>query len=294
MAQTITIEDDYPHISENNKDWRESYYFNFVGNDHKSSGFTTIGIIPNQLKQETILAFFIQDKQIIYYKEEKLSPKNSKAIISNGVLNYNLIEPMKKWEIDFKNDDFQLNLDWKARSNPFDFGKGSETSWIGHFEQSGTVNGQAKIGNKLIPVIGFSQRDKSWGPRNWHIEKWFAFHAQFNKSSIGLRKDTINGISYISGGLSDPKQVTVSDVNFTFDLDKEKNPFNFRTDLKFSDGKTMSYNSRLVSQKSFAKFTRKFAFGSTELFEGMVIHECTATHEIGTGLIEFLFTHLKS
>ncbi len=297
MSQSITEKDDYPHIPDNQAEWRESYYFNFVSSDHKSSGFSTIGILPNQLKQEFILAFFHGDKQIVYFREEKMPAYDpSKIVLSDNVLSYTLIESMKKWAIDFRRDDLELQIEWGARFAPLNFGKGSETSWSGHFEQSGIINGEAKLpGDKIIPIFGYGQRDKSWGLRNWHIEKWFALHAQFETDSIGLRRDIVNGVSYVSGGFTSAKeQVAVSHMDVTYDTNEVNNPVNVVTNIKYVDGRAMSLKSRLISPTSFVKFSRKFGSGSTDLFEGMAIHDCTPIGEIGTGLIEFLFTHLKS
>ncbi len=72
--------DDYRHIPEDKLEWRESYYFNFVSRDNKTSGFTTIGILPNQQKAEFILAFFHEDKQTIYFKEQKTLTDNQAKV----------------------------------------------------------------------------------------------------------------------------------------------------------------------------------------------------------------------
>ena len=50
--------DDYFHVAEGRQDWRESYYFNFVDEETNTSGFTTIGILPNLKKGEFVFALF--------------------------------------------------------------------------------------------------------------------------------------------------------------------------------------------------------------------------------------------
>lgn len=294
MAHSIDEKDDYSHAAGKEAEWRESYYFNFVSSDKKSSGFTTIGILPNQLKKEFIFAFFYDNKQIVHFREEKISTYDQARIaLSDNTLTLKLIEPMKKWNIHFKRQDLDLQIEWNARFAPFNFGEGSGTSWSGHFEQSGSINGEANLlGNRIIPISGYSQRDKSWGPRNWHIEKWFALHAQFETEVIGLRKDVVNGISHTSGGLtSEKEQIAISEVEVTYELDQANNPLNVLTNIKCANGKTISLRSKLISPKSFVKFSRNFEAGSTELFEGLANHQCITTGEEATGLIEFLFTH---
>jgi len=293
MSNSITPADDYQHIPDEKLEWRESYYFNFVSHDRKTSGFTTIGVLPNQKREEFVLALIHEDKQTIYFKEQE----QSRNPLSNNTLTFELVEPMQRWKIDFSSEDLDLKIRWKARFPPLDFGRGSGTSWRGHFEQSGVVKGELSLpdGGKS-PVEGYSQRDKSWGSRDWHIEKWFALHAQFGTYAIGLRRDTVSGIQYISGGLSSaekPTPASLVDVEMMYEEGDSKNPTGALTSVRFADGKVTVLRSRLVSPKSFVKFSRDFQNGSTELFEGMAIHECVATGEKGTGLIESLFTKPK-
>lgn len=297
MSNSIKETDDYFHTAEKELDWRESYYFNFADPENKTAGFTTIGILPNQKKGEFILALFHEDKQMVYYKEQTLINDPSLGLLSDRTLTYKLVEPMKKWEINLASENLNVHFQWKARFPPFDFGKGSGTSWKAHFEQSGTVEGEATLPDgRKIRIRGYGQRDKSWGTRDWHIENWFAFHAQFQTYAIGLRKDTVNGSPHISGGLSSAKKQTAAsqiDLQINYEKDDTKTPTGASTTIHYADGKVDTLVSKLISPKSFVKFSRSFPKGTTELFEGMAIHECTTTGEKGTGLIEFLFTHPK-
>jgi hypothetical protein len=290
--------DDYRHIPEEELDWRESYYFNFVSRDNKTSGFTTIGILPNQEKAEFVLALIHEDKQKLYYKEQKATINDqSSSLISDKILTYKLIEPLHKWEIEFVDADLELNIQWTARFPPFDFGKGSGTSWKGHFEQSGIIKGAAKLSDgRKIKIDGYGQRDKSWGPRDWHIENWFALHAQFETYAVGLRRDTVNGLAHISGGItSAKKQSTASqvDLEITYGKGDCPSPTGALTNIRFVDGNILKLKSRLISPESFVRFSRSFPKGSTELFEGLAIHEAAANGERGTGLIEFLTSRTK-
>ncbi|HTY74218.1 MAG TPA: hypothetical protein VMD05_01470 [Candidatus Nanoarchaeia archaeon] len=299
MYSSICQKDDYLHAPGDKLDWRESYYFNFVSRSTKTSGFTTIGLNPNKKTQEFMLALVNEDKQTIYYKEQPMQADlKSQEFISDRILTYELIKPMEKWDIKLKNEAIDLSLHWNARFPPFDFGKGSQTSWDSHFEQSGTIQGTAKLleGTEIV-IEGLSQRDKSWGQRNWHIEKWFALHAQLKDSAIGLRRDTVKGTHYVSGGLaSESNQVAASqvDLEIIYDGAQTQNPVGCLTKIKYANGQRMSLKSKLISSKSMVKFSRDFAQGSTDLFEGLATHEDVETGEKATGLIEFLFTHTKT
>ena len=297
MPHPITAADDYRHVPENETEWRESYYFNFVNHDNKTSGFTTIGILPNLKKAEFVLAFFFEDTQTVYFKETEIPTNdNTQEVPSDNTLVYRLAEPMQRWDISFSNKNLDLRMQWRSRFPPLDFGECSGTSWKGHFEQSGVMKGEARLPDgRRIPIDGYGQRDKSWGPRNWHIERWFAFHAQFKTYAIGLRRDTVKGIQHISGGYSsEKKQKSASNVDVEIIYDRDpKLPVGALTTIKYDDGEETRLSSVLVSPKSYVNFSRDFPNGSTQLFEGMAIHDCLTTGEKGTGLTEFLFTYPK-
>lgn len=290
--------DDNLHLPEDKLNWRESYYFNFVDAQTRTSGFTTLGLLPRLNKGEFVLALFHEDKQMVYYKEQTLQKPQASNLLSDGTLTYKLVEPMQHWEIDLADEKFNVHIQWKARFPPFDFGEGSGTSWRGHFEQSGVVEGEATLADgRKITICGLGQRDKSWGARDWHIENWFALHAQFEKYVVGLRKDATKGASYISGGYSSATKQSVAsqiDLQINYSQEDSKTPIGASTIIHYADGKVETVISKLVSPKSFVRFSRSFPNGTTELFEGMASHESVETGEKGTGLIEFLFTQPRT
>ncbi len=264
--------------------------------DNDVSGFTTIGILPSLKKGEFVIALFHQGKLNIYYKEQPLQTAPNSNLISDGTLTYKLVEPMRQWNITVDSEKLKARFLWTARFEPFDFGVGSGTSWVGHFEQSGIVDGEAALAEgERVRIHGFGQRDKSWGARDWYIENWYALHAQFKSHVVGLRKDTVNGVSYVSGGLAAvSRQVAVSAVEVEAEFDKNRTPVGALTVIHYENGEIDELVSKLISPTSFLKFSRSFSKGTTELFEGMALHKSTKTGEMGTGLIELLFTHPKT
>lgn len=296
---SIRIADDYFHTPKKRVDWRESYYFNFVDLEDGISGFTTIGILSNQNKGEFIMVLFYADKQKVYFAEEQFALKDgSTNFLSNQHLSYELVEPLKKWKIRLFHENLNLELLWQARFPAYDFGKGSGTSWEGHFEQSGHVKGELSLPEgRKIEIKGYSQRDKSWGPRDWHIDAWYALQAQFDSFAIGIRRDIVKGAPHVSGGLFSAKAKKATrkiDVEVAYTKNQPQTLEEAVTTIHFADGKCCTLRSFLTSPTSFVKFSRPFSNGLTELFEGMAVHECMETGERGTGLIEFLTTHKKT
>ena len=288
--------DEYAHEPNECQDWRESYYFNWVDLESGISGFSTIGLLPNASKREFVFALFHNDKREAYFAEpEGAVSDDFHASLSDGTLSYEVIKPFNEWRIRYSGTNLKADIQWIGRFPAYDFGQGSGTSWAGHFEQSGAPRGVVEFPDgKIMRFSGLGERDKSWGVRDWHIESWYALHAQFNGLSIGLRLDTVKGKNHPSGGISTAEgHVPISKV----DLETEyldgaiRMPVAALTTVHGKDGSVYTLRSRMISENSFVRFSREFSSGTTELFEEMAVHECVELDEKGTGLIEWLFTH---
>jgi hypothetical protein len=288
--------DEYLHVQSELLDWRESYYFSFVDLESGISGLTTIGLLPNLKKREFVFAIFHDDKRELHYREpEGTVPDDFAESLSDGRLSYELLEPLKEWRIRFADENVTADLRWRGRFPAYDFGGGSGTSWSGHFDQSGHVEGVIRLpGRGSVVVSGLGQRDKSWGHRDWHIESWYALHAQFDSLSIGLRRDIVNGVAHLSGGISSTSghvSITKVDLETGFTDAEVRMPVRATMRVHGADGSRYTLRSSLISPAGFVRFSRPFPSGTTELFEEMAIHECDELKKRGTGLMEWLFTH---
>ncbi len=293
MMNTPSPKDEENHKPSGRKDWRESYYFNFVDLENMVSGFTTIGLYPNLSRREFVFAVFQGGERYIYHQEHD-SPFSLETLkcLDDGRLCFQLVEALKSWRIVFSSPGLEVEILWTGRFPAFSFGRGSGTSWEGHFEQSGTVSGRIRAGGIETSIWGYGQRDKSWGPRQWHIDHWYALHAQFRGFSIGLRMDTVKGVTTVSGGVSTALgSIPVSSVEVETEYSGDPGtPTGAATRILCQDGKEYSICSKLLSPSSFVKFTRRFPGGTTELVEAMAVHRLEEYGETGTGLLEWLFT----
>jgi len=290
----LTEIDEYAHEVDETPDWRESYYFNWVDIESGISGFSTIGLLPNTKKREFVFAIFYDQEREIHFNEPSGSFSDDLTeSLTDGILSYELIEPLKEWRIIYRGKNLRAELVWPARFSAYDFGTGSGTSWAGHFEQSGTPHGTLNFSDgRVVTIQGFGERDKSWGSRNWHIESWFALHAQFDDISIGLRRDVVKGVAQSSGGISSFEGHTpIKNVEFTTETHESGMPIGAKVRIIGMDDTVYNLKSHLITPKSFIRFTREFPGGSTELYEGMAIHNCKELRATGTGLLEWLYTH---
>ena len=290
----ITENDEYAHEADKSPDWRESYYFNWVDIDSGVSGFSTIGLLPNVKKREFVFALFYDQEREVHFNEPSSSFSDELSeSLTDGILSYTLVEPMKEWRIVYRGKKLRAEIVWPARFTAYDFGSGSGTSWAGHFEQSGMPHGTIEFSDgKIVTIKGLGERDKSWGSRNWHIESWFAFHAQFDDISIGLRRDMVKGVAQSSGGISSTKgHIPIKNVEFATETHESGMPIGADVRVIGIDDTTYTIRSQLITPKSFVRFAREFPGGSTELYEGMAIHDCKELGAKGTGLLEWLYTY---
>ncbi|MBS7268697.1 MAG: hypothetical protein KIH10_07690 [Candidatus Freyarchaeota archaeon] len=296
-SPSLMDSDELLHRPDERQKWRESYYFNWVDAENNVSGFTTIGILPNEKRREFVFLLFVDDKMEVHYQEPPLETyvDDINKMLTDNILTYQLVKPFQTWKILYTTPKLEFKLRWETRFPTYDFGRDSSASWHGHFEASGKVNGTIKYSDGTKRSFkGYGQRDKSWGYRDWHqFDKWYATHIQFQDWSCAFRKDHTGSRIDLSGSMSTKKgntplaRVEIETIN---DNDQFQTPLTstyYITDIK---GNSYTVKSKLLGKNTYLRFARNFQGGYTELFEQMVIMECKETGEVGTGMTEYLRT----
>jgi len=292
------LSDDYLHEPDERLKWRESYYFNWIDYENKLSGFSTLGIVPNEKKREFVFILFIDNKREVYYREPELENYIKSEIdnmLSDKKLTYNMIESLEEWEIKYNSRKYNFKIKFKNRHEPYYFGKDSSASWHQHFESSGIITGSLLLKNgKKFNINCYGQRDKSWGYRDWHqFEKWYAGHFQFDDWSSGFRKDYLKGRVEVSGYIwNGSNTIPLKNVKIKVKYDKDAFNSPLITDYLLIDknGNTHNIQAKRMENNSFMRFAREFEDGYTELFEQMAIMTDKETGKIGTGMSEELRT----
>lgn len=290
-------EDDLLHQPDKTLKWRESYYFNWVDLENKISGFSTIGIVPNEKRREFVFILFIDNKREFYYQEPVLEKyvNDVDSMLQYKKLAYKIIEPLQTWQIIYKSRKFKMNLTFETRFPNHSFGTDSSGSWYEHFEASGIISGEIlfKDGEER-EINGYGQRDKSWGFRDWHqFDKWFAGHFQYKNWSAGFRKDYIGDRIDLSGYVTKKSEsipLTQMEIETINDNDKFKSPLKSIYSFTDAEGNSYRIEATRIEENSYVRFARDFLEGYTELFEQMVIMKDLETTEIGTGMSEQLRT----
>ncbi|MBD3214432.1 MAG: hypothetical protein GF311_17605 [Candidatus Lokiarchaeota archaeon] len=295
------LSDDYLHKPDEREKWRESYYFNWIDSENKISGFTTLGIVPNEHKREFVFILFRDNKRDVYYREPELTEyiqNHIDEMLSDKKLSYQIIKPLEEWKIKYNSRKYTFELTFSNRHPIYYFGKDSSASWHRHFESSGIITGTLTQKNgRKIELNGYGQRDKSWGYRDWHeFEKWYAGHFQFKDWASGFRKDyRKNGVEvsgYIWNG-NETIPLKEVEVSPKYGNDAFNSPI--ITEYTLIDENSKKYNvlAKRISNNSFMRFAREFEDGYTELFEQMVIIEDKTSGNVGTGMSEELRTQLS-
>ena len=289
--------DDFLHQPSSESKWREAYYWNWADLESNISGFSTIGIVPNENRREFVFLLFWDGNREFYYREPELEQYKGDVnmMLQEKKLSYKLIKPLQTWQISYKGRKVQLDLTFDTRFYLYDFGRDSSASWHRHFEASGIITGEISFKDGTTRKInGYGQRDKSWGFRDWfQFDKWYATHFQFKDWNCGMRKDYHHNHIDLSGSVSD-KDGTLPLAEFEIetvnDTDKFNSPLTATYYMKDVGGTEYRIKAERIDKTSFVRFARQFLGGYTELFEQMVIMKDLDTGEIGTGMMEHLRT----
>jgi len=110
-------------------------------------------------------------------------------------------------------------------------------------------------------------------------------HLEQSGHVTGLITDPNGRVHYLEGYGQRDKSWT------RFETGTIRKPIRAMTYLTDQTGRSFTLNSNLIHPLNFARYTRQFDGGETELFEEMVIHHCEELNQTGTGLAEWLFTH---
>jgi hypothetical protein len=294
---TLTGRDELLHHPTTESKWRESYYFNWVDLKNKVSGFSTIGITPNEKKRELVLALFIDNQVEVYYQEPTIEKHRSdaNAMLRDGKLAYKLIRPLKEWQITYVSRKLKFELNFKTRFPTYNFATDSSGSWHRHFEASGIISGSIQYADGTSRNLeGYGQRDKSWGQRDWfEFDKWFAGQFQFRNWTCAFRKDHIRNRTDLSGYIASKEgscplaEMVIETAN---DTDRFSTPLSSKYVFADEKGNKHIVESERIGKNTYFRFARSFPDGYTELFEQMVIMKDKDTGEIGSGMAEYLRT----
>jgi hypothetical protein len=304
----ITEKDEYMH------DWgefppfhNESWYFNFIDRPNRVFFVTRISFHMDKKNSMILLLLVIDGKAKLYFKEiphDKM-PDNWEF---DTKVKYYCIKPMKQWRVKFENSKINLDINFEGRFPVYSSAVGEdiiasikkgviEQDQVAaqmHYEQpmiaTGTLN--LKKRGKIIEtrnIKGFSQRDHSWGIRDWvRIDGWNWVSAQFEDEAINLY--TVNALGKIlEGGIiysKDSDNIKIVKIEVTTKTkDDGKTPVSSTFIMTDETGKKRTIESKTIFSQYMPLPSPK---GLTEIYEQVVIF--TYEGKEGDGISEYLIS----
>ena len=193
------------HKAANTEEWNESYYFNFYDPRENIGGFTRIGFKPNKKEGVGYLFLFYKNEILSFSEQIEISDVPEK--IQTGLLSFR-----PEWEFSFSGtmvntrgnpNPVELHFTYSPVNKEFSYlecitDEEFEIAKVvseNHYEQIGIVTGSFKVGTEKYTISGFSERDHSWGERDWNApELWIYVTAHFDATfGLNIAKMRIKG-----------------------------------------------------------------------------------------------------
>ncbi|MHA1649560.1 MAG: DUF7064 domain-containing protein [Candidatus Helarchaeota archaeon] len=315
LIKPLSDQDEYPHhmlkelnLTEYPPNWNESWYFNFISK--QLSCITRISFKPYEGKSRILCLILVNDKPVNTYIDEVTIPKNDLPDkIGTKRCNYTLIEPHKKWHIEYIDRKYELKFDSLGRFKPFDYFEGVkmedfstdyadllDTAAQRHYEQACICKGTFTKKRRGEPIESMEfeilgHRDHSWGVRDWiYIDRWNWISAQFKDRTVNIARVEVKGHLLIGGFIStEDGNKPVKDVQITTETKADgKTPVSSTFLITDSEGSTLKVISKTRHSIHLPMPTK---FGITEVFEQIADFEIEGMK--GEGISEYLISTRK-
>ncbi|NVM30149.1 MAG: hypothetical protein HWN65_14995 [Candidatus Helarchaeota archaeon] len=310
LIKPLSDKDEYKHdmlkelnLSEYPPNWNESWYFNFISKE--ISCITRISFKPAEQTSRILCVLLLDDKPVDTYIDQ-IKIEGLPDVIGNKRCNYTLIEPHKKWHVEFRDRKYELSFDCLARFKPFDYFEGRrmeefstdyldllDTAAQRHYEQ-GCISKGTLLKKKTGESIDFEllgHRDHSWGIRDWvYIDRWNWISAQFEDRTVNIARVEVKGHLIIGGFISTKEgNKRVIDVKVDTETKEDgKTPVSSTFTITDQDDQITKVVSKTRFSIHLPQPTEK---GITEVFEQIVDFDLDGMK--GEGISEYLITTRK-
>ena len=120
----LAREAEFLHAHSADRDWNESYYFNFIDPARRIGGYTRIGILPNQDNDVCTMMLYAGGKRLLVALEggRAVADESGLAI---GAIEFEAKEPLWRWRLRFSGE--MLDIEDSRMLNEFGPGEGART-----------------------------------------------------------------------------------------------------------------------------------------------------------------------
>ena len=245
----IVEKDEFKHEWRNYPEHHnESWYFNFIDFHTNTHMVTRVGYRLGAKEIEIMLLLVVDGDNEEYFNRSKVEGFPIDDAYGDNKLKYKCLEPMKKWQITYDDENFEIDVIFEERFKPYIYMSqenplealkkyGEEilkkllaVAASKHYEQGMNVTGVVKIKeNGQIKeerqINCYGHRDHSWGLRDWIlIDKWNWIACQFDDCTINSSRVEVFGTVITQGFISTTdNQEPVTDVEVETEYGYEGN-----------------------------------------------------------------------
>ncbi|OPY34157.1 MAG: hypothetical protein A4E32_00427 [Methanomassiliicoccales archaeon PtaU1.Bin124] len=299
------MEYDVLHEVGEQKDWNESFYFNFYDRGNDLCGFMRIGLMPNK-KEKSLFCFLMMPDGSLVGTKENVEMADNELRAKNLV--FEKIEADKKWALRYEGEltmmdkgeskpvQVSFDLGFETLMEPYDYRRSvsgekekmSQAVASEHIEQAGKFSGTVKVGDKEYSVKGLGERDHSWGSRDWTAPRfWLWVTCQFNDGfAFNITKLEMDKGEIDAGFLlQDGAVVPIVKVDIAVERHSDDSPAELFMAFYDSDGNV--YGTKGVTKKkALLKFEGEDKKHQAIMWETLT--KFKIDDEVGYGIAEYL------
>ena len=168
------------HSGSMHPDWREAWWFVFFDQVTQVHGIAYLYAYPNQQRGALWFGVWEGDHGLHMVKDLDVPMQPGQDPRQVGPLSVRCVSPNQQWQIAFDDGVARVDIEWRALSPIYDW-EWTHLTGSRHYEQTGAVTGQIEVAGRRLTVNGFSQRDRSWGPRSFAVvQQCWSSRVQFS------------------------------------------------------------------------------------------------------------------
>ncbi len=296
---------DMMHPAGTDKEWSESYYFNFYDERNDLCMFMRIGLKPNMDERSMFCFIMMPDGSVVGAKEADTMGNGTLDVRS---LRFRRVEAERRWRLDFEGTMARMEdigprpvrvsfaLEFTSLNEMYDYREGVDVKGEAlsrdvaseHLEQFGRASGTLRVGDEHFDVLGMGERDHSWGVRDWNAPKmWIWLTAQFSKGlALNVTKLFVEGGEVVGGFFHmNGRNIPLVKADIRTVLDPDGTPSSLAMSLVDKDGGKHKVSAEVLREVMMPFPGRD---GKTMSVMHETLAEYTLNGQKGYGIAEYL------
>jgi hypothetical protein len=165
LHRPIRAEDEFNHQPHGEENWRENCWLTFFDHANEIRGVIYQNLQPVLGRALVLVMLFERDRPLLVFREPAVPwSECSHDGRKSGPVTFECLEPLKRWRVQVRHGDLDLDLTWDGLYPAYDWGWGPIMR-ARHYEQAVRVEGRLVAGDRHWEIQGLGQRDHAWGHR---------------------------------------------------------------------------------------------------------------------------------